>query len=361
MKSASYLQTTFHYSDNMIDTWVLYGKKDIRLEKRAIPSLKNDEVLIKVKQVGICGSDLAYYKNGMIGEYKPSRPFVMGHEISGDIVEFGGAVKNLKKNDRVAVDPSMSCGDCEYCNSGRSNLCRNMKFLGSAMYVPPIDGAFREYFVMPAKNCFILPEAISYEVGALLEPMSVAYYALKRAGDVKGKTVLISGAGTIGQLILSFAIALGAEKVCISDPVQSKRDMGLKQGAFAALDPSLENFIDVLKEKIPNGFDVVLEASGSIHALRQGILLARTGGTIVQVGIPPPEEKIPLGLIFFKELDYKASFRFCDVFEEVMDLCASGKVKVKNLISCTFPFNDLEMAIQHAGETEDTLKIQVKL
>ena len=345
----------------MTDTWVLHGKRDIRLEQRPVPALKNSEVLIKVKQVGICGSDLAYYRNGKVGEYTPSQPFVVGHELSGELVEVGSAVKGLKENDRVAVDPSMWCGECEYCRSGRSNLCRNMKYLGSAMYIPPVDGAFREYIVMPARNCYKLPDEISYEVGALLEPMSVAFYALKRAGDLKGKSVLISGAGTIGQLILSFAVALGAEKVCISDPVQSKRDFALKQGADWVLDPALEDYNDRANEGLPNGFHIVMEASGSISALRQGFHLTRPGGTIVQVGIPPPEEMIPIGLILFKELKYTGSFRFCDVFEEVLAMCASGKVKVEELISRTFPFKELDKAIQYAGETDDILKIQVRV
>ena len=116
----------------MMDKWVLYGKKDLRLEEGVIPLVKKDEVLIKVKQVGICGSDLAYFRNGRVGDYAPSQPFVMGHEFSGEIVEVGSAVQSLKENDRVAVDPSLNCGDCEYCNSGRSNLCRDMKFLGNS-------------------------------------------------------------------------------------------------------------------------------------------------------------------------------------------------------------------------------------
>jgi len=323
--------------------------------------VKKDEVLIKIKQVGICGSDLSYYRNGRVGDYAPSQPFVLGHEFSGEIVEVGSAVQSLKENDRVAVDPSLSCGDCEYCNSGRSNLCRNMKFLGSAMYVPPIDGAFREYIKMPAKNCFKLPAEISYEVGALLEPMSVAYYALKRAGDLKGKSVLISGAGTIGQLILLFANALGVEKVCICDPVQAKRDLALKQGAKFVLDPAAEDFNDQTGEVEPNGFHIVLEASGSVHALRQGLNFTRPGGTIVQVGILPAEEMIAPGLIFFKELNYLGSFRFCGVFKEVLAMCASGKIKAEELISRTFPFHELNKAIRFAGDTEGILKVQVKL
>lgn len=347
--------------DKMMNTWVLYGQKDISIEKRAVPSIKNDEVLIKVKQVGICGSDLAYYRNGKVGDFTPSRPFVLGHEFSGDIVKVGSEVKSFKENDRVAVDPSMNCGTCEYCQSDRSNLCSNMTFLGSAMYVPPVDGAFREYIVMPAKNCFKLPDEISYEVGALLEPMSVAYYALKRAGGVKGKTVLVSGAGTIGQLILTFAIALGAEKVCVSDPVQAKRDIASKQGAYYTLDPTQADFNDKAKDIAPDGFHIVLEASGSVHALRQGIHLAKIGGTIIQVGILPSEEVIPVGLILFKELNYSGSFRFNDVYKEVLTLCSFGELNVKDLISCTFPFNELDKAIQYADDSEDAIKTQVKV
>ena len=346
--------------DKVMYSWVLHGKEDISLEIRPVPEVNSNEVLIKVKQVGICGSDLNYYHYGKVGDYSPSQPFILGHEFSGDIVKVGSAVKSLKKNDRVAVDPSMSCDKCGYCLSGRSNLCRKMKYLGSAMYVPPIDGAFREYIVMPAKNCFKLPDDISYEIGALLEPLSVAFYALKRAGDVKGKSVLISGAGTIGQLILSCAIALGAEKVCISDPVQSKRDLAKKQGAFCALDPTLNDFKDKAMEVMPDGYDIIMEASGAIQALRQGFHITKLGGTIVQVGIIPPEGIIPLGLIFFKELNYIGSFRFCNVFEEVLKMCCSGNVKVDELISRTFPFKELDKAITYAGDAKDTLKIQVK-
>jgi len=345
----------------MMDTWVLHGREEIRLEKRVLPSVKSDEVLIKIKQVGICGSDLAYFRNGRVGNYAPSKPFILGHEFSGDIVIVGSAVQGLEENDRVAVDPSLNCGVCEYCQSGRSNLCRNMKFLGSAMYVPPVDGAFREYIVMPAKNCFKLPAEITYEVGALLEPMSVACYSLKRAGDVKGKSVLISGGGTIGQLILSFALALGAEKVCITDPVRSKRDLALKLGATCVLDPAGEGFDEKAREEVPDGFHIVMEASGSVHALDQGLKLTRPGGTIVQVGILPAEEMIPPGLIFFKELNYLGSFRFCGVFKEVLAMCASGKIKAKELVSRTFPFNELDRAIRYAGEAKDILKVQVKL
>ncbi|MCP4309664.1 MAG: L-idonate 5-dehydrogenase [Bacteroidetes bacterium] len=348
-------------SEKMMNAWVLFGEKDISIEKRAVPAIKSDEVLIKVKQVGICGSDLAYYRSGKVGNFTPSRPFVLGHEFSGDVVKVGSEVKSLKENDRVAVDPSMNCGTCEYCQSDRSNLCSNMTFLGSAMYVPPVDGAFREYIVMPAKNCFKLPDEISYEVGALLEPMSVAYYALKRAGGVEGKTVLVSGAGTIGQLILTIAIALGAEKVCVADPVLAKRDIAIKQGAYCALDPAKADFIDRAKEIAPEGFHIVLEASGSVHALRQGIHLAKIGGTIIQVGILPPEEVIPVGLILFKELNYAGSFRFNDVYNEVLTLCSFGKLNVKGLISRTFPFIELDRAIQFAGNSEDTIKTQVKV
>jgi threonine dehydrogenase-like Zn-dependent dehydrogenase len=343
-----------------MDAWVLYQRKDLRLEKRPLPGLNNDEVLIKVRQAGICGSDLHYYRIGKVGEYIPSQPFILGHEFSGDVIEVGSEVKGLKKLDRVGVDPSIRCDKCEYCRSGQSNLCINMKFLGSGMYVPPIDGAFREFIVMPEKNCFKLPDEIGYAEGALLEPMSVAFYALKRAGNLKGKSVLISGGGTIGQLLLSFAIALGAEKVCLSDPVPSKRELAKKRGAFCTIDPTQSDFMDKTMEMIPDGFNIAIEASGSIHAVRQGFYLTKKGGTIVQVGILPPEEAIPLGLICFKELNYIGSFRYCNIFEEILTMYSSGKFNVKELISQVYPFKELDKAIASAGESKDTIKIQIK-
>jgi len=344
-----------------MDAWVLHGKKDIRLEKRPVPVVNKDEVLIKVKRVGICGSDMSYYRTGKVGQYIPSQPFVFGHEFSGDIAELGSAVKDLKVDDRVAVDPSLSCGECEFCRSGRSNLCRNMKYLGSAMYVPPVDGAFREYIAMPVRNCYRLPDKVSYETGALLEPMSVAFYALRRAGEIKRKSVLITGGGTIGQLILSFAVALGAEKVYVSEPVQSKRYFAAERGAYQVLDPLSKDFHDKANEIMQDGFDFVIEASGSVSALRQGLHLVKAGGTVVQVGILPPEELIPVGLILFKELDYIGSFRFCGVYQNVLAMYDSVDVKAEALISHTFSFKELEKAIQYADEAGDLLKVQVEL
>jgi L-idonate 5-dehydrogenase len=341
--------------------WVLYGKEDLRYDQREKPIPVSGEVLISVSRVGICGSDMSYYKTGKIGVYTPTRPFIIGHEFSGEICEIGAEVKDFKIGDRVAVEPSMPCGRCDYCRVGRYNLCKNMRYLGSAMYDPPVDGAFCEYITMPAENCFKIPENLEYGIAALMEPLSVATHALMRAGSLPGHSILITGAGTIGQLILILARAFGVAKVAVTDPEEGQRKLALKQGADYALDPSVAELPDQIREIAPGGFDIVLEASGIVNALRQGFEYVRDGGTIVQIGILPAEEKIPIGKIMFKELKIVGSFRFCNVFHTAIEMAASGRINIEPLITQVFPFTKLTEAIQFACQGNNIIKIQAQL
>lgn len=341
--------------------WRLYGAKDLRMEEEMIPVPGKDEVLIRVRSAGICGSDLSYYRHGKIGVYKPSQPFVIGHELSGEIAELGPGVKTLKKGARVGVDPSMCCGTCSYCLEGRSNICRKMKYLGSAMYKPPVDGAFREYLTMPAKNCHVLPEALSYKEGALLEPLSVAFHAFRRAGSVLGSRVLILGAGTIGQYLLSFARSFGAEQVLVCDPRAKRREIALKRGADLTFDPIAKDFMEGYQQKWPEGAACVFEASGVVSAASLAIECARVGGTIVQVGLLPADAEIPATSILFKELSVLGSFRFGPVYTNVLDACESGCVKAEDVVSKTFAFEDLPQALQYACEGDEVMKVQVEM
>ncbi len=341
--------------------WVLYGKEDLRYDQRDIPKPGIGEVLIRVHRVGICGSDMSYYKTGKIGIYTPTRPFIIGHEFSGEICEIGSEVKGFQIADRVTVEPSMPCGKCKYCRFGRYNLCKNMLYLGSAMYDPPVDGAFCEYITMPVENCFKIPERLEYGIAALIEPLSVATHALMRAGSLPGKSILITGAGTIGQLVLVLARAFGVARITVTDPQEGQRKLALKQGADHALDPFEVTLEDRINEIEPEGFDIVLEASGITDALRQGFEYVSNGGTIVQIGILPAEEKIPIGKIIFKELKIVGSFRFCNVFHAAIEMAASGRINLQPLITRVFPFTQLEEAIQFACQGSNIIKVQAEL
>ena len=214
---------------------------------------------------------------------------------------------------------------------------------------------------MPVENCFKIPERLEYGIAALIEPLSVATHALMRAGSLPGKSILITGAGTIGQLVLVLARAFGVARITVTDPQEGQRKLALKQGADHALDPFEVTLEDRINEIEPEGFDIVLEASGIIDALRQGFEYVSNGGTIVQIGILPAEEKIPIGKIIFKELKIVGSFRFCNVFHAASEMAASGRINLHPLITRVFPFTQLEEAIQFACQGSNIIKVQAEL
>jgi L-idonate 5-dehydrogenase len=341
--------------------YVLHGIRDIRLEKRAIPSVKPDEVLVKMKTVGICGSDIHYYVHGYVGSSLMKHPFVIGHEGAGEVTESGNEVTDLRVGMHVAIDPSQPCRACSFCKAGHYNLCPNMRYLGSAANTPHTEGLFSEYFAMPARNCYPFPDSLSYSGAAMIEPLSVAMHVVRRAGDIDGLSALIIGGGTIGQLILSIVREFGAVKIAMSEILKERRDLGLSQGAHLALDP-----MDPLaKEKAMDfsggGFNVVIEASGASSALRQALDLTRRRGIILVVGLSMDEVSLPIHVITTKELQILGSFRFTNDFSDAIQLAASGRVNLKPLITNTLPFSRLKEAIQLAASRSGVMKVQVEL
>ncbi|MDX1681296.1 MAG: NAD(P)-dependent alcohol dehydrogenase [Akkermansiaceae bacterium] len=340
--------------------WVLHGEKDIRLEERDTPKPAAGEVLVGMRAAGICGSDLHYHAHGRCGNFVPTRPFILGHEFAGEIVAVGEGVEESRIGERVAIDPSRPCGTCRLCREGRYNLCPEMVYFGSASVVPPSEGCFSEFVAAPARNAWRLPEGFDYSLGALLEPMSVSMHAVQRSGGVAGKPVLITGGGTIGQMILLCANACGASRVVVSDPRPFARDFAIQQGAAGAIDPTAGDVAHQAKAHAADGFEVVFEAAGVGAALRQGMELAAKGATVVQVGTLPDGTEIPANLLLTRELDYKASWRFANVFERVIDLIESGKIDPKPLISGVYPMDSLPEAIEQAGGGGEVVKIQIK-
>ena len=338
---------------------VLHGARDIRFEEVPKPVPRPHEVLVKVRAAGICGSDLHYHAHGRCGNFIPTRPFTLGHEFAGDIVAVGDPKNSPLIGRRVAVDPSRPCGRCKLCRQGRYNLCPEMVYFGSASVDPPSEGCFSEYVAAPAANCAPLPDGFEYAWGALLEPLSVAMHAVQRSGGVSGKSVLITGGGTIGQMILLVASAFGASKVVVSDVKPFARSFAIAQGATATLDPTQADCAAHAAAIAPDGFEVVAEAAGVAAALKQAFGLAAKGATVVQVGTLQDGTEIPANALLTRELQYVGSWRFANVFERVIELVVSGRIDVRPLITSRYPFERLGDAILAANGAE-VIKVQIE-
>jgi 2-desacetyl-2-hydroxyethyl bacteriochlorophyllide A dehydrogenase len=341
---------------------VLHGPGDLRIEERALPELVPGTVLLRVRRVGLCGSDVHYFEEGRVGRFVATAPFVLGHELCGEVVAVASGIAAPVPGERVVVNPARQCGHCDYCRAARGNLCRNLRMLGSASTSPPTDGGLAEYLRVGAEQCFSMPAALDDGLGALMEPFAVALHALSRAGSVAGRTVIVSGGGPIGLLCLLGARAFGATTVAVSDPVPERRQMALRVGADAALDPRAPSFAADVAALGDDGFDVLLEASGSAAALRQAFELVRRGGTIVQIGsLSEPEISLPIGQLLVRELQVVGSFRYGNVWEQAIRLAASGRVNLEPLISNLLPLRQAREALELASARGGAVKVQLDL
>ena len=259
----------------------LYKPGDVRIEKIDIPKIETDDVLIKIKAVGICGSDIHYFKHGNIGDCIVKEPLILGHEAAGEIVEVGENAKNWKVGDRVTIEPGVPCRKCNFCREGRYNLCKDVIFMAT----PPINGAFTEYIAYPEDFLFRLPDNLSYEEGAMMEPLSVGVYSAKRGNVEPGKTVAILGMGTIGLVTLQAARAFGASKIIVTDIEQSRLDFAKELGADYALNAREDiNILNKISNFAQNGVDVTIETAGEATTCQQCISIVKKGGTVVLVG-----------------------------------------------------------------------------
>ncbi len=341
-------------------TSVLYGKEDMRMETRDNPTPGVGEVLVRFGYGGICGSDLHYYFEAANGNFRVRHPFTIGHEMSGTVVDVGEGVTQVAAGDRVAVNPGRACGECDYCRAGTENLCRRMVFFGSASTDPHTDGAFQEYVVVRERQVIPLPPDFDLSVAAIAEPLAVSLHAVNRAGPMLGKRVLVTGAGTIGSLVLLAARALGAVTVDITDIMDERLDRALACGASRAINVA-SGSADA--EALANGeleYDVVLEASGNTRALKTGLDVVVKGGTIVQVGtLPPGEVGIDVNRIMSREINFLGTFRFGTEFDAAVDYLVSGRIDVWPIITHRFAFTDLAEAFDTAKDGTQSTKVQL--
>jgi L-iditol 2-dehydrogenase len=329
---------------------VLSDTEEFEFEEREQPSPAADEVLVKVRDVGICGSDVHYYEHGRIGDYVVDYPLVLGHESAGEVVETGSEVEGIDIGDRVALEPGVPCRRCPHCRRGDYHLCEDVVFMAT----PPHDGAFVEYVSWPADYAFRLPDNVSTRAGALCEPLSVGIHACNRADVGTGDSVLITGAGPIGLLAMEAARAAGATDVLISDVVEEKLDFAEERGADLAIDVTQRDLADAIEEYTDGeGVDVVIEASGAAPSIQSTTDAVRRGGSIVFVGLPGDGE-IPLDVIEIidNELDVYGSFRYKNTYQAAVDLLANGTVDVEGIIDFESNLGSVDDAFERAMEPD---------
>jgi len=333
----------------------IHAKEDLRIEPAADPEIGPGQVLIRLGAGGICGSDIHYYFEGKNGSFVIREPLIPGHEASGVVAKVGPGVTRVKPGDKIAVSPSQACGQCDYCREGREQLCRNMRFLGSASLYPHVQGMFCEYFVMGERQCYPVGGDVSLGELAFAEPLAVGLHAVNRAGDLLGKSVLVTGAGTIGCLTAIAAQLTGATSVTVSDvldrPLAKAREVGATRTIRADQEP---------QALASPQFDVAFEASGSFAALKGCIAAAKRGGTVVQVGTLP-HEPLPFVIneIMVKELDFKGAFRWGIEFDWAVDYLSSRRVDVSPLLSGQFPLQDAVKAFELAKDKTQSTKVQL--
>ena len=333
---------------------VLFDKEDMRVEDRPLPTLSASQVLVRFAFGGICGSDLHYFFQGANGAFKVRHPFVIGHEVSGTVAAVGAEVKAVAVGDSVAINPGIPCQQCHYCRIGRENLCVAMRFYGSASTMPHTDGAFQEYLAVAETQCCWLPSETDLRVAAMAEPLSVTLHALNRAGNLMGKSVLISGVGTIGALTVLAARRMGAGAITVSDVLDARLERAIACGATRAVNVSKEPLGDAPQ------WDVVIEASGSIKALNSAIDSVHKGGTIVQIGfVPSGEQPINLFSVIAKELTLAGTYRFGIEFNHAVDYLVSGLIDVSPLITHSYSVDDSAEAFKVAADGTKSVKVQL--
>ncbi len=338
----------------------LHGIRDLRIEEAPIPKPGPDEVLLKIASVGTCGSDVHYYLEGAIGDQMVTAPIVMGHEFSAWIAELGEEVTELTPGQLVSVEPAIPCGVCESCQHGHPNLCSDVRFCGT----PPIDGVFAEYAVMPAENCFVLPEGLTPDEGALLEPLGVAIHTVDLAHLKAGQTVAVLGAGPIGLLTAMMARVAGAAEVYMTEPLGYRRVFALETCADAVFDPHASDVVEAILDTTGGrGVDVAFEAAGAAETPDQAARIACPGGKVVVVGIPSDDSMLmTASQVRRKGLTIKLVRRMKHTYPRAIRMIHHGMLDISALATHHFPLERIEDAFELvAGYRDGVLRAMIQV
>ena len=336
---------------------VIHAAKDLRIEEREAEQPGPGQVAVRIESGGICGSDLHYYRHGGFGAVRLREPMILGHEIAGSVAEIGPGVEGLSIGDRVAVNPSRPCGRCRFCLRGLPNQCLHMRFYGSAMPMPHIQGGFRERLVCEAVQC-VKAETAETPALALAEPLSVALHAVSRAGPLLGRRVLVTGCGPIGVLAAVAARHAGAGEVVVTDvvdePLAIARKLGIDRAVNTASDPDA-----LAPDKADKGqFGVMIECSGNERALRAGLDVLEPRGTMVQLGLGG-DVSLPQNVVVAKELSIVGSFRFHEEFRLAVALIDSGRIDLSPMLTGRFGLDDAVAAFEMASDRARAMKVQL--
>ena len=340
-----------------MEALVIHAPGDLRVEEVPTPELGANQLQVRVRCGGICGSDLHYYQHGGFGTVRIQEPMVLGHEVAGVIEAVGPDVSGFSAGQRIAVSPSRPCGLCRFCQEGLQNHCLDMRYYGSAMRNPHVQGAFRQQIVVETYQAHLLADHLSDGEGAMAEPLSVALHGVQRAGPLLGRKVLVTGCGPIGALTIIAARRAGAAHIVATDMGAHPLSKALKVGA--------DEVVNIAEE--PGGlarfaadkgqFDVLFEASGNERALRAAFEVLRPRGIIVQLGLAAGEMTLPINTIVAKEFDLRGVFRFHQEFATAVELLNKGLVDVKPLISATLSYRDSARAFALAADRSQAMKV----
>ncbi len=335
---------------------VLHAINDIRFEEIPTPKIRENEVLLRVKACGLCGTDVHFLR----GEWAVRMPLVPGHEFSGEIAEVGREVTNVSVGDRVSIDPNVVCGVCKNCRrTERNHLCSNIRAIGV-----DVDGAFAEFVKAPREVVYRLPPNVDFETGAMTEPVGCCIRGFDNTRAALGDTVVVIGAGPIGLILQQMALLQGAAKVLTIEPVEGRRRMAKKLGAHRTIDPATEDVpMIVADETEGNGPEVVFEAVGSPKTISLALQLAGRGSRVNLFGVAPQASEVTIKpfMLYDKELKISASYRDPFTFDRAIQLLANGRLDVKSLITHRFPLSKVGEAMEtFETKKEEAIKIMLR-
>ncbi|MDD3139970.1 MAG: NAD(P)-dependent alcohol dehydrogenase [Lachnospiraceae bacterium] len=345
--------------DGKMKVAVMKDIRKIEMEERKIPSIKADEVLVKIDYVGICGSDIHFLEAGRIGNMIVDEPLILGHESGGVVVEVGAEVKDLIIGDRVALEPGVPCGVCDMCKAGLYNLCGEMSF----MAVPhERDGVFLEYCAHPANMCFKLPENVDTMEGGLMEPLSVGLHAVNISNAKMGQSAVVLGCGCIGLVTIMALKAAGIDEIYAVDVISKRLEKAQELGAIRVINGKEEDAVAVIKE-LTGGVDQVYETAGSEFTTLQSTKMIKKGGNVTLVGMCPNSEiKIDIGSLSACEGKINTVFRYRNLYPMAIKLVSQGKIPLKSIVSHVFDFKDIIEGIDfNINHKEEVIKAVIKM
>jgi L-idonate 5-dehydrogenase len=337
---------------------VIHAPDDLRLDEQDAGEIGPGQVLVKVGMGGICGSDLHYFHNGGFGTVRIKEPMVLGHEVAGTVVAVAPGVESVRIGDKVAVNPSRPCGACKFCLEGLPNQCLDMRFYGSAMRTPHVQGAFRNMLLCEATQCVKVADHVPLRLAALAEPFSVGLHGVSRAGPLLGKRVLVSGCGPIGVLAIAAARAHGAAEITATDVVDEPLAIARAMGADRTINVAQDKTWVSRHSADKGTFDVMLECSGNERALRDGLEVMRPRGVVVQLGLGG-DVSIPQNMVVSKELSICGSFRFHAEFALAVRLINEGQVDLSPVVTHTFPMLQAREAFELASDRKQAMKVLI--